>query len=161
MTPKRHARCQAKKRRSHLEGLGNRKAKQGTTQDGNIKLIHFHLTILSSILLFWVFLIAFLRFSSLLTKYFNVIQVERRVKKQKKRFESTTGTQRRTFLGSSFHRICTECVTILDGFPTIRKNRLLLDACFRRKRSEKQRSENREEIAHMYDEFWIPKKSIT
>lgn len=87
MTPKRHARCQAKKAPlSHLWGLGNRRAKQGTTQDGNIrlKLIHFHLTILSSILLFWVFLIAFLRFSSLLTKYFNVIQVERRAKKDSK-----------------------------------------------------------------------------
>lgn len=72
----------AEKKKSHLIG---KQLQRITTQDGNIKLIHFHLTILSSILFFWVFLIAFLRFSSLLTKYFNVIQVERLVKKARKK----------------------------------------------------------------------------
>lgn len=51
-----------------------------STQDGNMKLLHFHLTILSSNLLLWVFA---LRSSCLLsTKYFNVIQVERKKKKR-------------------------------------------------------------------------------
>lgn len=120
-----------------------------TTQDGNIKLIHFHFgPFFRGLIVFFHFCAARLSLPEEIFQCYSSI-TKQKITTKGRTFEKqwNTGWGWRRIAFFLLFIACTECVTILDGFPTIRTSMLLLCRLFSLKGEENRK--NKRDFVHM------------